>query len=520
MSGLVGSPRPQSRAAQWLPWLLWGVFTVSWAGQWPRLPVMLDPAYHLLVAQEVVAAGGPIGFETWQWAPVGRPNLYPPVLHVLLAGLIQWHLPPLEAIRLLSVVLPTLLVASLWLVTRRRCGVDVGLACLAVTLTVPSFHHHTAMALAAALGLIELLWWIEAIEQRRVMAAGLLVALLCYTHLGLPAVAGVMGLIYWALRPDRRHEILASAWGVLLVIPWWWHLWHHRAFLHPIARYENAVVQLPIMLWGAGLIGLWVCWRSKSRYAWLMACLIGMAVFAPVYRYRWLNGEGLIPVLILAGIGLDRVAGWLATTIQRQQACAIATIRAPWSNLRWLITLCLVLVLQVATVAVWSSGRINWRAGMATEEPVAGLQSQTGLGSRAMRGVVDSVQRIARPGEILWSNAPYAVGWVAALLAHPTASAMLNEISPAKLFEPRDAAQVLMWFKFEPVPQQLVHQPGVTLVTDDEIVTIFRQPGTPFTVPPPRAVIPLWIAWWLMGVMVLSLIWDLGARGRTTMKVG
>src|SRR5512136_318206 len=51
--------------------------------QWPRLPLFIDCYYHLSVAQGFSDAGGWVGRAFWEYAPYGRPHLYPPFFHIL-----------------------------------------------------------------------------------------------------------------------------------------------------------------------------------------------------------------------------------------------------------------------------------------------------------------------------------------------------------------------------------------------------------------------------------------------------
>ena len=49
-------------------------------------PIMdSDPAYHMAVARQVSELGRVPRWDRWEYAPFGRPHLYPPVLHILVA---------------------------------------------------------------------------------------------------------------------------------------------------------------------------------------------------------------------------------------------------------------------------------------------------------------------------------------------------------------------------------------------------------------------------------------------------
>ena len=56
----------------------------------------------------------------------------------------------------------------------------------------------------------------------------------------------------------------------------------------------------------AAAAGVWRCWRLKGALAWFAACGAGFLALAPRHSYRWLNGEGMLPLLLLAGVGIQR----------------------------------------------------------------------------------------------------------------------------------------------------------------------------------------------------------------------
>ena len=245
-----------------LAWLLLGGFSALWCARWPLFPVVLDPAYHLFIAQQVAVADGPILFEPWEAAPLGRPHLYPPVFHLLLAALLKigWH--PVTVMRCASVILPPLLLVTMLLMARRLFSPSVALSCAWISVLPWAFHLHGAMAMAAWLGLIELLWPVMALERRRVIAAGLLFVLLCYTHLGLPWIALVSLGCAALMRPGLRSDLWRASWALVLVLPWWWYLWSHRVLLHTVPRFENTFVEFMPLIGMAGLVGAWRCWRQ------------------------------------------------------------------------------------------------------------------------------------------------------------------------------------------------------------------------------------------------------------------
>ena len=516
MSGIKGvaqqvSPdvRHMTGEPRWLraaPWISLGIFAVFWLSRWFAFPLVLDPFYHLMVAKEVAAAGGPIAYEWWQYAPVGRPHLYPPILHLLLSGLLQAGIWPITSIRLASVILPLGLLLSLFLVVRRLVGRSAALACLWVALVPFAFHLHSAITLAATLAMIEWLWLCDALERGRALAAGLLMALLFYTHLGLPWIALTAACCCAIVRPRIWRSLGRASWGLLFAVPWWWHVLSHRAFLHSFPRQENTLVELMPLVYLAAAAGLWRCWKMRERHLWFIACWVGLTLLGVRYPYRWLSGEGMMGVVLLGGIGLDWIAQWLSRTLRREH------LRAVIGLVLFVVLTCSPTVSRTETGlrGAWMDGSALHLMGYPGATP---KEIEAGLYTRVMERVVADVRAHSQPREILWANAPYALGLVAALADRPMSSAMLNEVGPARSLDPVAAAHLIVWFKIEPIPgipgwADLARYP-LARVAEDDAAILYRQSGVTQTARPPERAMPWWVAWGLVSAAVAAVAWDL-----------
>lgn len=76
-------PTRSDKAALVLIGLTLVLLLAGWRG---HSPSMVDTWYHLALADQILQRGEVPLWDDWEFAPYGRPNLYPPVLHILLAG--------------------------------------------------------------------------------------------------------------------------------------------------------------------------------------------------------------------------------------------------------------------------------------------------------------------------------------------------------------------------------------------------------------------------------------------------
>ena len=503
----------------WLGWASLAAFAVLWWARWPSLPLGLDPAYHLFVAREMLAAGGPFLSETWQYAPVGRAHLYPPGLHVLLAGLMGLGLDPLLVIRLVCAGLPVALLGALYAAARRMADEQVAVSCLWAALVPTAFWVHSATALAATMALGLWLWWMVAVQERRWRAAGALFVLLGYTHLALPWIALLAALLAGCWDPGARAWWRKGIWAMTALLPWYLHVLRHRAVIHVVPRLENAFVDVMPALWALAAVGaVAVCRRAaRARRGWWLAAWLAAGFCAWRWPYRWLNGEGMLPVLLMAGAGLAECARRLSPVLARFRGGGRPGL-GPWTMAAGLL---FGLLIMSPTL---SHGPSGWRWVWPDSTPAHllrlaarsnSLEPLLPDGYRAE--LVRRVKGASLPGEPLWANAPYAAGQVAALAGRPLSMAMLTEVGPWRMFDPIAQAPLVLWFKLAPDPQfadiRQLNGYALQLVAEDEISVLWRQTGAAVQVPPPRAVMPLAAALALAGALAVTAGWQGEWRG-------
>ena len=516
----------ESRSFHWLAIVSLLAFTALWLTRWPLFPVGIDPAYHLCIARQMVEAGGVLTYEWWEAAPFGRPHLYPPLLHVLLAGFLKLGCPPITALRLLSAILIPGVMGSIYMVMRRLVGERVALACLWMAMMPFGWMLQLTEAMASGVALLELLWLVAALAARRGMAAACLLALMGYTHLGLPwiALAGLgWAAALGAFKPHRSLWRIMVA-GLVLAGPWLWHLLHHVNDLQVVSRMENQSLELLPALYGIAVVGAWACWRPLDEGPgiaggapragsprillglWLGSCLI-----AYPFTFRWLSGEGLLPTILLAGYGLGTLAHHLSQ-------------RWRWGGLE---ELGLVMFLSGAVLlspsVVVDAGRWHWRwpdtapFHLLNWPALQPSVEETQLVNRYTEPLSRTVAAGTPPGAIVWSNAPYAGGLVAALAARATSSFMFEEVPPSRPVDPFAVAQRLVWFKILPLPgtpalETIIRRYDLQLVADTDLAMVFQNPHARELARHPRAIIS-WPPVFVLSCLLLGVVlWDFHRR--------
>jgi hypothetical protein len=298
-------------------------------------PWMSDTWYHVAIADQIVEQRGIPAWVDWDYAPVGRPHLYPPLLHVLLALLSLVTGSVISAGQVLAVLfLPASYVAC-WYATRWIFDSRTALVAVLV-LSLDSAHAMVQLAyipscfvnILTPLLLITLL-------TRRTWTSIMLLALMLYAHLGIPYLAAFGAVLFGIKYPRYRAEVgKVVGIALLFALPWLLRAWLHHEWIAGV----TSNVGLPGSVWkkifslpffngiliGCGLWGIRNLHKSRAHEAIVRWVLLGMLplLFAYGGRYTmhsaplWAIPAATVLVRLLpAGATWKRAAGLAAATL-------------------------------------------------------------------------------------------------------------------------------------------------------------------------------------------------------------
>ncbi|MHC4505145.1 MAG: hypothetical protein ACYTFI_17705, partial [Planctomycetota bacterium] len=160
-----------------------------------------DPAYHMAVARQILDQKGLPEWDRWEYAPFGRPHLYPPVIHRLIA-LFSWKSGDVTyGFNTIQMLLYPLALLVGWYFARWMFGPAAGFLSL-IFLSMGMFFLLTqAMAMPAGLvtALIPLI--LMAFLARRTVTTVVLLTVALYTHgpFGVPHFV-ILGLLVFSMR--------------------------------------------------------------------------------------------------------------------------------------------------------------------------------------------------------------------------------------------------------------------------------------------------------------------------------
>ena len=198
-----------------------------------------DPAYHMAVSRQILE--GPRRFpgriplwDRWEYAPFGRPHLYPPGLHVLIAFFSGGPEDVAFGFNTIQILLYPMALLCGWYFARWLFGAAAGFASLIFLSMDTGFLLTQAMVLPSQVvtALIPLI--LMAFLARRAKTTILLLTIALYTHgpVGVPEFV-VLGLLVFCMRYRSYFPLFRKvvAFSFFLYLPWLIHVLRFHEWL-------------------------------------------------------------------------------------------------------------------------------------------------------------------------------------------------------------------------------------------------------------------------------------------------
>jgi len=294
-----------------LTFLLISFFAAVSFFNWHKFPFFLDIYYHINVMRGFDTAGGIVDHAFWELAPTGNIHLYPPLFPLLLLIPYKLGFDIISIARFFSIFSFLSLLSALAFVTNRLFSPKTGFFVAAAAIIPYTFFLKLTITVPVSICLVFILLAFYALEKKRQIACPMLIACAFYTHLGIPWLGVLAFVIYGSIKKTVfRRVVKAVIFSLLLAAPV---ILHTLINIHGIENplgikvAENDLFEFYPLVYLFAALGL-VKLRgigSENRGLFFVALLLGLLPMAFKYRYRFLSGEGLLPVVFFAGLGLE-----------------------------------------------------------------------------------------------------------------------------------------------------------------------------------------------------------------------
>lgn len=481
--------------------------------KWQALPVFIDIYYHSSCMTGFRDAGGIVLWDFWEHAPSGRPHLYPPLFHIVMLALNNLGLTPLAVMRSVSIAIyPALLFSLLW-VLRKLYNDRLAFFTVLAAASSYTFFLNVLTAIPSSIGLIMLIFIFYAIERKNILAGGLLLGLLFYTHGGIPWIAVSAAFIYGIFKRDKLRMILAIILiGMALGSPWLIHMIRSRGYFLAVSNYINNYYEANLILYALAFFGMLIAVKRKGRELFYFAILASMLPLAKDYTFRFFCGEGILPFVLFAGLALDDLYGSMTGYMKGRVRPVLNRVLLPWM-IFYIMTL-------LTPVVSWNGERFSFEVKGSVFSRFTGRDpakispmGATIYTKKYMEEIFEAINANSRPDELIYSNYGYLAGLFYTFCGRATTCTMLNEVRPFYYSNPAINAALFVWMKnpegyVEPELIFLIKRLGLTRVAETEFAYIYRNPVVIAHKTIARAVVPSAAAFFILGVWLWMIIWS------------
>ncbi|MBU7036577.1 MAG: hypothetical protein HXS52_01495 [Theionarchaea archaeon] len=282
-----------------------GAICVLLVARWDLYPVFVDIYYHASVAVSFEKAGGIVLWDFWEFAPLGRPHLYPPLLHVIM--MLFSEVSNIATVsRITSFIMFPASLGTLWWFSREIYSPRTAFYSVLVLSSCYEYFNLQSVTSAAGLVLVAvplLFYWFD---RGKYLAAVVVLAGCLYTHISMAPIVVCALLLYSVVSKKALAGIKVAGGSLILYIPWLLHIVTNLSSLS--ANSPSSRVLVLVAPWLLGVLGSVICIKKRGEFLIPVCILVCMAPIAMSYAGRF-TGHALLPLSMLSGIFLSHLEG-------------------------------------------------------------------------------------------------------------------------------------------------------------------------------------------------------------------
>ncbi|MCX5657146.1 MAG: glycosyltransferase family 39 protein [Candidatus Omnitrophica bacterium] len=249
-------------------------------------PVFLDIYYHIGVMQGFDLARGIVTWDFWEFASIGRPHFYPPLLHILMLVLYKLGVSKINIAIFSSFIIFPLFILTFWYVVKKIFGSRLAFFVILSLLSSYSLFLGLTNTIAGTFCLTLLLLLFYALHKDKKISSVILTALLFYTHYAI-SIMGVLALgLYFLFEKEKKAKLFLIAAGIIMALPWIINFACNIGYLGRSIHYEKGVeINLPLLAFS--IIGFFLCLRLKGAHLFFIFLLL--AGFTGTFKLPYSN---------------------------------------------------------------------------------------------------------------------------------------------------------------------------------------------------------------------------------------
>lgn len=480
-------------------------FALLQALRWVILPQFLDMYYHLLTAWGFVKAGGYPAWDFWSCAPLGRPHIYPPLFHILIASLFKLGVDKIFLAKFFESVTPVIFLLVLSFFIKRNFGSRLSFFVLLSAGASFSFYLSLMNNIPATLALILGFCAFDQIFKDKLLRAAILLSLCFYTHIGVSWFLLLAVILYAVVNPGRRRLcIRAACTAVLLAAPLLLQQLFNAQFISLEGIEQKMGLEFKPIEYLIAVVGLWLLRRKPLSYA-LFLCLTFAGFIFLKYQYRFFCAQGYLPVVFLTAVAFDSFYGKCETKSKGVGLACLGVVV-------FISVFSPTLLTEGRGVQVDSKIRVYFFDSAIVNMVLP--RKHPHLGSESIWHPTEYVSAaklvVKHSGEndIVYSNLNILGYMIASLAGRPTANLLFTEVQPNEKFDPFLVSKIIVIPRDAPslVLNRLIPSRHLQEIGRTKLFTVYLNPDCSYKAEFKRASLPFGLLWLILG-LAGALLW-------------
>ncbi len=463
--------------------------------RFPYLPQYIDDYYHISTACWFLKIGGWSGWNFWDYAPWGRPQVYPPLYHFLLVFLKKLGFSWLNAAKFIECIVPIFFFFLTWRVLRYFNSSFFSFVFILTLSSFFPFFSSLSANIPASLALIfGFLSWLF-LMKKKTLSASIFLIFSFYTHAGIPWIFVTSLLLLLFIKEERILSLKIIAGSILGSLPFLFHQLRYLRFIHFEILREIYFTHLSIFILIFAIIYLFFI-RKNKRIFLFSGFLLGSLIIFFKYPYRLFSAQGIIAFVFFSSLLLEKIF----TVIEKKKKIVFLTL-----IFLYLFFSHSTLDYEATKVKfnLLNSTYINYLRG----KVFTLFEFHSLFWPQYYYPIMRAIQSHTKECEIISSNLNLTAQIFSALVERPTSRSILGEVKPKKADYFR-FAKVIIWMKSEKVPLIMLKKLKWKKIYENEIAYVFVNPSVSYCVNFPEAKINFFIIITIFFLLIFLLIGD------------
>lgn len=414
-------------------------------------------------------AGGYAGESFWEYAPLGRPHLYPPLFHILELLFYKAGAGKIVIARFFTAAVFPLSLAVIWLVLRYVWTSRLAFFSILVAISSFSFYLSTVNNIPATLSILCGFLSYLCVEKKKTLSGVIFLGFAFYLHAIMPWIIAISFLLYSIANRERAAGYRKAVFfAILASLPVLAHQVANVRYIRLLNVPENQYLSFNLIIFVLAIAGAIICLSKKGKYYYPVILAASFFLLAPFYAHRFLCGQGIIGFILLASVALDFIYEKIV----------------PGRFWAYIAVIVILLLISPGIEYGPDNGfRIRYfdsslvRMMSPSHKPDSGKAGSIFF-PKFYDEIVSSIRENSAKNDIIWSNFNYFGGVLGVLADRATSSAMLAEVMPRKDFDEIAQASLIIWLKdpdnVKSEPRGMIDKYNLHKIEETDIAFIYR----------------------------------------------